>query len=261
MNITSKEVVRHWDEIYKNFDPQKKVNGDLYTADENLDLHNKEILIIACGTGEHVVRAARAGGHVCAVDISGQAVENAQMMIAANKLDAQFLVADACNTDLPNQSFYLIWGNAVLHHLNHELTAVELYRLIKPNGMIIFVSEPTFYNPILKWAYESAFGVGRVGRRRKFLFLQRRGDNYEKPIDEQDIEAYKKFFFVREVPLGFMFFQKIAHVISKSAWVHQAFKAIDNLIIDLFPTLNKYSYEYDFILSPKKKKLPLGKIK
>lgn len=253
MDITNKEVVRHWDEIYKNFDPQKKIEGDLYTTDENLDLCNKEILIIACGTGEHVVRAARTGAHVCAVDISGQAVENAQMMITANELDAQFLVADACNTGLPDQSFDLIWGSAVLHHLNPEHTAVELYRLIKPNGVIIFVSEPTFYNPILKWAYESAFGVGRVGRRRKFLFLQRRGDNYEKPIDKQEIESFKKFFFVREVPLGFMFFQKIAHVVSKSAFVHKAFEAIDNLIIGLFPAFNKYSYEYDFILSPKSK--------
>jgi ubiquinone/menaquinone biosynthesis C-methylase UbiE len=252
MDNIDKEVVRYWDEKYKNFDSQKKVEGNLYLAGENLDLYNKNILIIACGTGEHVLRAARAGARVCAVDISSQAIENAQMMITANELNAQFLVADACNTDLPDQYFDLIWGGAVLHHLDPKLAAIEMNRLIKPSGMVIFVSEPTFYNPILKWAYETAFGIGRVGRRRKFLFFKRRGDNYEKPIDKQEIETFRKFFSVREVPLGFMFFQKIGHVISKSDLVHKAFKTIDNLIIGLFPILKKYSYEYDFVFSPKK---------
>ena len=227
------------------------MDGDLYLSDENPGLCKKDILIVACGTGEHVVRAARAGARVCAVDISSQAVENARMMISANKLDARFVVADACNTGLPDQSFDIIWGSAVLHHLEHERAVAELCRLIRPNGVVLFVSEPTFYNPVLKWAYETAFGRGRNGRRRKFLFFRRRGDDFEKPIERREIELYKNTFFVREVPHGFMFLGKLAHVTSKSASVHNAFRIIDNLILKCFPCLIKYSYEYDFIFSPK----------
>lgn len=244
-------VTEFWDQFYQKFDPTAEVEGSLELPAGAPAVAGKKLLIVACGTGKEVVRACRDGALVTALDISSQAVKNARDMVQYNNLTADFVVADAGQTGLPDGSIDVIWGSAVFHHLDHESTAREFARILKPGGQVYMLSEPTFFNPLLKWAYETAFGKGRVGRRRKFLFFVRRGDDFEKPIERSDLEVWKKYFRLLEISRGFMFFEKLGHVLSRRGSFHKAFSRLDRMALRLIPGLNRYGYEYDFILNRK----------
>lgn len=61
------------------------------------------ILDIGCGAGRHSLELARRGYHPFGVDISPGLIDVARQMAAAEKLDADFLVADARQLHLPQE--------------------------------------------------------------------------------------------------------------------------------------------------------------
>tara|TARA_Y100000590_G_C15642734_1_gene985641 strand:+ start:311 stop:1090 length:780 start_codon:yes stop_codon:yes gene_type:complete len=247
-------VAEFWDEKYSEFDPNQKVDGNLFLANKSINLKDKKILIVAVGTGKEVVRAARMGAEVYGIDISSNAVKNAEEMLKANNLNGNMIVGDAANTNFNNDFFDIIWGCAVLHHLDHKKFSKELDKILKKNGIALFVDEPTFFNPLIKFAYETLFGKGRVGRRRKFLFFTRRGDEFEKPIDYNDLSFYHKKFLIEKIPHHFMMFEKIAHAIFNwNKTIHRFFAKIDFVIVKIMPFLKKYTYEYNFVFYSNKK--------
>lgn len=248
-NEIPSSVADFWDEAYQTFDPTRTVTGDLELPAGEPPVSGKCMLIVACGTGEHVIRACREGAQVTALDISRQAVENARSMAEHNGLSAQYVVADAGASGLEANALDVIWGSAVLHHLDHAPAAKEFFRILKPGGKVYMISEPTFFNPLLKFAYETAFGKGRTGRRRKFLFLERRGDDFEKPIEETDLDIWRQFFDVKASARNFMFVEKLGHVMTSNPKMHQRMARIDAFIQRLFPITRKFSYDYDFVFT------------
>lgn len=154
------KVAEFWDDIYSVFDPTVPVSGALELPPGAPRLAGKSVLIVACGTGVEVVRACREAASVTAIDISQKAIDNARAMVAHNGLSASFVVADAGHSGLPAESFDVIWGSAVLHHLEHAEVTREFFRILKPGGIVYMIAEPTFFNPVLKFAYETAFGKG-----------------------------------------------------------------------------------------------------
>jgi len=122
---------------------------------------------------------------------------------------------------------------------------------LKDDGVAMFVDEATFFNPLIKFAYETLFGKGRTGRRRKFLFFTRRGDEFEKPIEEADLKYYEGQFLIESVPCKFLLIEKIAHVISAKPEIHALFGRVDSFLLYLFPQIKRYSYEHSFIYRKK----------
>ena len=245
------KVAEFWDDMYARFDPSVPVEGALNLPAGAPRLEGKSVLIVACGTGYEVVRACREAASVTAIDISAKAVENAKAMVEHNGLHANYAVGDAGRSGLPSESFDVIWGSAVLHHLQHEEVAVEFARILKPGGVIYMMDEPTFFNPLLKFGYETAFGKGRVGRRRKFLGLTRYGDDFEKPIDHDDLEPWKKSFEIEKFSNGFMFFNKLGRVLSRNASVPKIFNWSDRAAVAVMPFLKRWGYEHDFTFRKK----------
>lgn len=246
--MPTETIADFWDDMYQNFDPTVPVHGDLELPPNVPSITGKTVLIVACGTGQHVVRACRGGANVVALDISPRAVANARAMVEHNGLSARYVVtSDGVDTTLTDAACDFVWGEAVLHHLDHEKSAPEFARILRAGGMVCMVSEPTFYNPLLKFAYEFAFGSGRTDRRRKFLFFTRRGDDFEKPIVDADLIPWRKHFEIVKAPRPLMLFEKIGHVLSQSRRMHRVFGGMDRLLERIVPSIRKYTYEYDFI--------------
>ena len=88
-------VKTFWDEKYAFFNANEEIEGELNLVNQNIDLKGKKLLIVAVGTGKEVVRAARAGAQVYGIDISSNAVSNAERMLAANSLSGTMVVGDA----------------------------------------------------------------------------------------------------------------------------------------------------------------------
>jgi SAM-dependent methyltransferase len=249
------DIVKYWDKHYEQSGASVSCDGELeFPSGVNEPLKDRNVLIYACGTGGHVVQAASAGARVTALDISEMAVRNAKAVCSEWGVDARFVVVDGADTGLPTGSFDVVWGSAVLHHLDHQKTPAELSRILAPGGKAYFLSEPTFFNPLLKLAYQVAFGGGRVGRRKKFLFIRRRGDEFEKPIESSDLDHYRDFFDVVIRPRGFMFFEKLSHTIGRERnrprIIHDFSRGLDRLMSRI-PGIRDYGYECDFILTKK----------
>ena len=59
-------------------------------------------------------------------------------------LDVQTVVADAEALPLPDASFDLVIGHAILHHLPDPARAfAECHRLLRPGGTVVFAGEPS----------------------------------------------------------------------------------------------------------------------
>jgi len=103
-------------------------------------------LEVGCGTGFFLLNLRQAG-----VLTDGSVTDISPGMVAAAVANAQALglsvcgqVADAESLPYPDDSFDLVVGHAVLHHIpDVELAFREVLRVLKPGGRFVFAGEPT----------------------------------------------------------------------------------------------------------------------
>ena len=102
------------------------------------DLTGSKVLVYGCGDKPAPLWFARNGATVDAFDLSAGAVEIQRAL--AKKLDLKIsaFLADAHRTKLADKSYDLIYGNAILHHLDSPTVAKELSRLVRWKGNVIF---------------------------------------------------------------------------------------------------------------------------
>ncbi len=103
-------------------------------------------LELGCGTGFFTLNL-KLGGVVeqCSVtDLSPGMVEVAQRNARALGFEVAGRVADAERLPHADDSFDLVIGHAVLHHIpNVELALREVLRVLRPGGRFVFAGEPT----------------------------------------------------------------------------------------------------------------------
>jgi SAM-dependent methyltransferase len=100
---------------------------------------NKTVLDLGCGAGENSVLLARRAAKVVALDISPDLVEIAQRRAEVHGQTVQFIVTSAYATGLPLESIDVVFGEAILHHLDLEHAANEIRRILRPGGYAVFV--------------------------------------------------------------------------------------------------------------------------
>lgn len=116
------------------------------------DPAGKDVLIYGCGEGNEARSLlARGASSVAGFDISDAEIRRARTAALrggyADRVD--FRTADAHRTPYPDQSFDLIVGIAILHHLELDVALAEIRRLLKPGGRAVF-REPLAHNPLLR---------------------------------------------------------------------------------------------------------------
>lgn len=69
----------------------------------------------------------------------------------AEELDfpIEFHLMDANNLEFPDEAFDVVYGGAILHHLDIEKSVSEIHRVLKPGGTVFF-TEPLNMNPLYK---------------------------------------------------------------------------------------------------------------
>jgi SAM-dependent methyltransferase len=115
------------------------------------DVRGRRVLDYGCGHGMAAVVLARRGARVCAFDLSAGYLREARERARANGATVEFVQADGEQMPFADGSFELVWGNAVLHHLDTGRAGRELYRVLAPGGVAVFC-EPWGENPLLNWA-------------------------------------------------------------------------------------------------------------
>jgi SAM-dependent methyltransferase len=98
------------------------------------------VLDYGCGQGEEAVYLAKMGAHVTAIDISPVGIrltqERARLNGVGDRVSAMLMRCDP--TEFPNESFDVIHGFGILHHIGLRIGMMEIKRLLKPRGRGLF---------------------------------------------------------------------------------------------------------------------------
>jgi SAM-dependent methyltransferase len=116
------------------------------------DVRGLRIVDFGCGSGSNTVQLANRGAHVWAVDISEDLIRLAIRRLAVNNRagGAQFIVGSAHDLPFPDQSIDVVFGIAILHHLDLRLVSREVHRVLRPGARAIF-QEPVRNSPTVKF--------------------------------------------------------------------------------------------------------------
>jgi ubiquinone/menaquinone biosynthesis C-methylase UbiE len=103
-------------------------------------------LELGCGTGFFSLNLKQAGviDRVSVTDISAGMVSVAQDNARRLGFEIEGRVADAESIPYPDNSFDLVVGHAILHHIpDVERALREVLRVLRPGGRFVFAGEPT----------------------------------------------------------------------------------------------------------------------
>jgi SAM-dependent methyltransferase len=125
-------------------------------------------LEIGAGTGYFSLNLLRAGvvGEAVATDISPGMLRRLAESADELGMDVETAACEAAELPFEDNSFDLVFGHAVLHHLP-DLNAAfrEFARVLRPGGVVAFCGEPSFYGDrIAAWPKRGANAVAPLWR-------------------------------------------------------------------------------------------------
>jgi ubiquinone/menaquinone biosynthesis C-methylase UbiE len=198
------------------------------------DVHGKRILECGCGNGWVTAEIASMGGIIDAFDISKEAVDKTKQFLARKNLARDCTVNKMAAEELnyPDNSFDIVLGFAILHHLDLERAMPELYRVMKPSGSAFF-AEPLGSNPI-------------INLYRKLTPKYRTSDEHPLILKEfyKHVIAFKRFSH-EEFYLTALFSFALIYLPFFRRFFNPTLKPLvkaDEILIKYFPNLGKWAW-------------------
>ncbi|MCC2643865.1 MAG: rebM 2 [Nitrospira sp.] len=183
----SEELVRE-DGWYAPYDYWLTLWGlyDLYAyAMEILgDVKGKTLLDCGCGPGHTSVMLAKRGATVTAFDTAAGQLDTARRLAEANSVNVAFLCQPFEELNFPDESFDVVFGAFVLHHVDLPKASQQIARLLRPGGKAVFI-ENSALNPMLMVARSKL--CGRFG-------VPQYSDDHEHPLTRRDIATLRQAF-------------------------------------------------------------------
>lgn len=112
------------------------------------DLKGVRVLELGCGAGLMAVLLAKSGAEVAAFDLSFESVRLTKQRASVNNVDLDALVSAGEFLPFSTESFDVIIGKSILHHLAIEIGKNEIFRVLRKGGKAVFI-EPLGMNPVL----------------------------------------------------------------------------------------------------------------
>lgn len=154
-----------------------------YAYHELGDVAGKRVVDFGCGSGANTVLLTHRGAHVWGIDISHDLLRLARRRLAVSGRDggAAFLAGSAHDMPFPDSSIDVVFGIAILHHLDLGLVSREVRRVLKPGGRAIF-QEPVRNSPVLRFV--------------RSLIPYRAPDisPYERPLTDEELKSFASEF-------------------------------------------------------------------
>lgn len=197
------------------------------------DIKNKNMLEYGCGVGRNMLNFCSKGADYTGIDISNLRISNAKEIISSKGLQssARAIKMNAEKLEFPDSCFDIVYGEAIIHHLDIDIAMQEIRRVLKPDGFALFL-EPRGDNPI----------INRFRNRTPHL---RTID--EHPLVKSDFEIMKKyadieienFYFLS---LSAFFFRKVIKSEFLFRFTKAVYDRVDSVLFAVFPFLRKYAW-------------------
>ena len=112
---------------------------------------NSDILDYGCGIGSSLKKVIEFNPKkITGIDISDISIEKAKKTIKTDNSNVELFVDNCENTKFNDDTFDIIYGTGILHHLNIEICLKEIHRILKPGGKFLFI-EPLGTNPLINF--------------------------------------------------------------------------------------------------------------
>ena len=124
------------------------INEDFFSNIEK-KANQSQILDFGCGSGLFIEKTIKyKPKKIVGIDISEVSINKAKEKAKKIGIDVDYYVDNCEKTKFENNSFDIVYGTGILHHLEFNKCLNEIYRILKPNGSLIFI-EPLGTNPFI----------------------------------------------------------------------------------------------------------------
>lgn len=194
------------------------------------DASGKTVLDYGCGSGDNSVLIASHGGKVIGIDISPDLVEIAEKRLELHgyKEKVAFRVGSAHELPLADASIDVVFGMAILHHLDLNLASKEVFRVLKKGGTAIFL-EPV-RNSKLIWFI-----------RNMIPYQQADISPFERPLTDNELQQFAKDFSSYESRAFSLPFVNLLEVLGVSGKILFPAIRLDGKILKNSKFLNYYA--------------------
>lgn len=245
--VESREVVIASELAWHEQEAHRRISLDTFLYDppafdavveEGFDfLHTRPgdiALEMGCGEGKETLLLAQQGLFVISTDLSHVQLSRTRQRLAESAPDARvfFVQANAEESPFAAGSFGRIYGKAIIHHLDIDLAAEEVKRLLKPGGRATF-AEPMARHPL--------FVIGRrltpQWRTRdehplSFPELRRFGAHFGRMEMKEYFLLAPLAYAFRLIPGGESWFRRL----------HGFLQAVDRRVFRRFPALKDHAW-------------------
>ncbi len=194
------------------------------------DVRGRRIVDFGCGSGANTALLAHRGAHIWAIDISEDLLRLGQRRLALSGRfgEATFIAGSAHDLPFDDGSIDIVFGIAILHHLDLDLVAREVRRVLKPGGRAIF-QEPVRNSKLIHFI--------------RALIPYRAPDisPYERPLKDEELQRFAEKFTACRVKAFALPHVQVGQVLPvvKRHW--RALYAADRALLRLVPFLRRYA--------------------
>ena len=222
-DLRSKEVGRFY-----------AINGLIHKAYDSFIFkspRDKVFLEYGCGMakGGRLTRLVKLGGEAHGIDISDYAIDFLNKEAKEEGLSIDYQVMNAEAMTFNDNSFDLIYGTGILHHLDLDKAYESIAKKLKKEGTAIFI-EPLGHNPLIN------------GFRNKTPDI--RTDD-EHPLLMPDFKLAKKYF--NRVDIQYFYLTTLAVPIifkqKQPNFLINFFNGVDKVLFAVFPFLRKQAWQ------------------
>lgn len=195
------------------------------------DARGLTVLDYGCGAGENSVLIASHGAKkVIGIDISPELIGLGHERLALHGFaeKAELRVGSAHELPLEDESVDVVFGMAILHHLDLQLASAEVFRVLKKGGRAIFL-EPVRNSKLIKFM------------RNLIPYQAPDVSPFERPLTEAELEKFaERFSQYRNRAFSIPFVNLINVLGLPENLLHRAIR-LDGKILKTAPFLKNYA--------------------
>ncbi len=213
---------------YTQLGPARQRRDDLVKAVHSKHVNNRVLEIGSQAWEAHFLKWKLQPTQLTCINISDRELDLGREVANRKNVPVDFRLMDAHELKFEDNTFDMVFGVAILHHLDFEKAVKEIARVTKPGGDILFV-EPLLLNP--------------AARLVRALTPKARTPD-EKPLAREEIAILDRYFAPKHVYTDLFAFpaamvsQQLK--IAPSNWLTRSADAVDAALSNTMPWLGAY---------------------